>query len=286
LTKLLFSEILLQKSFSIGCRGASKMYQLVRKSKKNDFEYRRYFAKKDHSGTVQDNYLTVVFHGHTSDLDLWHNRCMQIRDAIPNNTVVAIQAPFVSKKEGYTWLDLSSPLYLAKTMVMQFFGVAPIVKQLNQFIDKKAEEYGVEKENVALIGHSMGGIMALQTAFNSRSLYGVVCGLSSALPPFTKVKNRPEVFVTMGSEDAVFIKKYVPELGKLNKVFNKFVGGFGLEYKSTISKLKKHKVNFIDRLYEGEGHDISDAMLKDGISYISEQLSNKKTINKCKTLPV
>lgn len=258
------------------------MYELVQKQSLSDFEYRRYFANEDISDKLADRYLTVVLHGHTGDLDLWHERCLKIRDAIPNNTVIAVQAPFISKKEGYTWLDFGKPLTLAKDLVKQFFGVAPIFNQLSKFVDKKAEEYGIEKENIALVGHSMGGVMALQTAFNSRSRYGIVFGLAAALPPFVKIKSKTDVFLTIGSEDEVFVKTNVPELGKLNAVFNRFVKGFGLEYNTTVNRLRKHGINLVNKVYEGEGHYFSEQMLEDGINYLADKLTCKSLINKQK----
>jgi len=259
------------------------MYEMVQKTGKDDFEYRLYHAKGGVTKT-----LTVVLHGQGSSLDKWHNRCIQIRDAIPNTAVIAIQAPMKGEIRGlpaYRWLDCEGVPGKIKNFSKHIFGGVSIIKKVSNFIDKKSEELGIRKENMALVGHSMGGIIALQVAFNSKAAYGAVFGMGTALMPFTKVNSKPDLFLTMGSEDKVFGPKSIVAKKGLSGVFNKLGRKFfGLQESNTIKRLGKYNIAYEYKTYEGKGHSVSDDVLNEGISFISERLRYKKLLNNFKSL--
>lgn len=261
-------------------------YIVEPKTREDSFLIRNYTPVVKLKKSEQDNYMTIILHGQTSNLDKWHDRCLQIRGAISNNRVIAIQAPIEGTKldektnevvPAFSWLDFESPLGALEIFAGHLTTGIPIVKKLEKFIDEKSELYGVEKKNTAIMGHSMGGMIALQLAFNSAVSYGAVFGVGTALLPLTKKNNEPNIFLAMGDEDHHFRKKDKVERQGLSKVFNNFVKEmFSLQDVATIRRMGKKKIAYTVRNYLGEGHDISPEMWKDGVDHVVKHLVTKR----------
>jgi|GEM_PF-2309904 len=267
-------------------------YEVEPKLTEDGFLSRHYSAIINPKNQDKTKYMTIILHGQTSNLDKWNDRCQQIRKAINNNVVIAIQAPIEGTKldektntvvPAYSWLDIDNPLVKLTDFALHLTTGIPVVNRLEKFIDTQAERYGVEKKNIAIMGHSMGGILALQLAFNSTVPHGAIFGTGTALLPFTRKKSEPHLFLAMGSEDDIFNKKEAPNNKKgLSKLFNKAVKAlFSMQQNSTVARLGRKKIAYSYRTYPNQTHEIAHEMWADGVTHVVAHLVSKHHAVKC-----
>ncbi len=108
--------------------------------------------------------LIVLFHGHGSNLSIWHKRAAQMQAERPDADVMVLQGPIrIKGKDAYTWLPYQTPvLKTAKTWLTHVFGRLQVAHDINTFLDKQLAKRNLQAEDCGLVGNSMGTIVALQ----------------------------------------------------------------------------------------------------------------------------
>jgi phospholipase/carboxylesterase len=79
-----------------------------------------------------------------------------------------------------------------------------LAPRLNAFIDAQRDALGIEDENIALMGFSQGGGVALATAFSRHSAIGCVVGHSTLVRPDKSFTAKPPTLFIYGTADEEF----------------------------------------------------------------------------------
>lgn len=151
--------------------------------------------------------LVVFVHGYGADgADL-----LDIGDVLaphlPGTAFVAPDAPerCTNNAFGYQWFPI--PWLDGSSEEAARAGMALSVKDLNAFLDKRLEEYGLAPAALALIGFSQGSMMSLHIApRRAEKMAGVVSISGRLLVPETlqaETVVKPPVLLMHGDQDQV-----------------------------------------------------------------------------------
>ena len=151
--------------------------------------------------------LVVFVHGYGADgADL-----LDIGDVLaphlPGTAFVAPDAPdrCTNNAFGYQWFPI--PWLDGSSEAESRAGMALSVNDLNAFLDKRLEEYGLTPSALALIGFSQGAMMSLHIApRRAEKLAGVVSISGRLLVPETlqaETVVKPPVLLMHGDQDQV-----------------------------------------------------------------------------------
>ena len=151
--------------------------------------------------------LVVFVHGYGADgADL-----LDIGDVLarhlPGAAFVSPDAPekCVNNPFGFQWFPI--PWLDGSTEAAAKVGMAQSVKDLNAFLDKRLEEYGLTPDALALVGFSQGAMMSLHIApRRTDRMAGVVAISGRLLVPETleaEAQVKPPVLLMHGDQDQV-----------------------------------------------------------------------------------
>jgi len=236
--------------------------------REDGFEFSLLPAKSGKAGS-----LIIVMHGHGSNPANWQDAAEQLHEQIPDADIINLQGPVKVKGGGHTWLAYQGPkAEQAKETLAMIFNNLPVVDKLNSFLDKQLEKRGLSDENLGILGSSMGGITALQTALNRAKPIAGVVSHSGALLPFTKVKSKPDILLIMGGKDDVFCK---PKPGKLKRAFNAVAKALCLQHKDTLRRLRKKRISFTERFYPELKHEHTEETVHEAGLFLNNALHKK-----------
>lgn len=144
---------------------------------KQEFEY-----IVEQKGAGQPEKLVFLFHGYGLNAYVMHKLALQLLEDIPDVKVIMPHAPeplMMPIVDNDTALRVPQQL-LGKEAVLteglQWFDIAnkhineyrdPLYKlagKLNKFIDEKRDEHGLKDKDIAIMGFSQGGAVAIYTA--------------------------------------------------------------------------------------------------------------------------
>lgn len=239
--------------------------------REDGFEFALLPAK---SGTAKA--LIVVMHGHGSNPANWQAAAEQLHEQIPDADIINLQGPVKlanTSPQGYTWNAYQgSKKAVAKECLSVVFNNLPVVDKLNSFLDAQLAKRGLSDENLGLLGSSMGGITALQTALARARPVAAVVSHSGALLPFTKVKSQPDILLIMGGKDDVFFR---PKPRGLRRVFNALAKPLRLQHRDTVRRLRRLRLSFCQRFYPALGHDHTEESVREAGSFLNNALRRK-----------
>lgn len=125
------------------------------------------------------------------------NQLQNVLFLAPDAPDACDMAPF-----GYQWFSLQDRSYNA-----MLAGIESAAPKLNAFIDRQLDIYGLEAEDIALVGFSQGTMMALYTALRRNDCVAAIVGFSGALiaPEAlgAEIAARPPVCLIHGDADPV-----------------------------------------------------------------------------------
>lgn len=248
--------------------------------KENGFEFALFPAR-----TEKPQSLVIYMHGVGDNARNFDHYAAALQEKIPGADVISLQAPIKFEhpdlpkgQEGYTWFPYGGKvLPQVKTWLMHIFNRLPVAGKVEAFAKAQLEKRGLGSGDLAFAGHSMGAIVALEAGLSSRKAVAAVASLGGTVPPFTKVKSRPEVFLQMGQWDDVF-NEPAPRLpkGTLKRAFTKAADKLSLRHGRATERLQKKGIAFTGKIYEGQGHMLDEAAWADSASFIAEALQKRR----------
>ena len=251
-----------------------------------------FYSLKAKSGDTKS--LIVILHGHNSHPSKYIKWAKKTQDENPDADVILIRAPIATQaseeeKERhnlkdaddlYTWFNLEKKTsQQAGLLVKHAFNRVAVVSRLNKFIDKQLEKRELEDENLALMGFSLGGGVALQTALRRKEKVAAVVCHSGAVLPFTKARKKPDTLVIMGDQDELFYaeKKKLPKKASgLLKMFHKAGMKLNLHHDKSVKRLQKAGVPVEEKIFEGQPHRITEESWNEATKFVASRLKPKK----------
>lgn len=171
--------------------------------------------------------LVFLLHGYGKNARLMEKVADSVAEAMPDAHIIMPHAPFLldmpDNEDGHILKiphDVKKdnrknvPGYLRR----QWFSVAfkdvnkmrreilCVARELNRFIDKKRDELGLEDRDIAIMGFSQGGGIALYTAYSRQGQVGCVVGHSTIFVGDKGLKSAPATLFIYGDNDNEFTK--------------------------------------------------------------------------------
>ena len=145
--------------------------------------------------------IVVLLHGYGSDGADMIGLAPSWQEALPHALFLAPHAPQrCAIGMGYQWWGLStfSPQAMAA-------GAASAAPAIEQFLDRKLEQYGLDEAALALVGFSQGTMMALHVGLRRSRPVAAIVGYSGMLLGAHELAHgpisRPPVLLVHGSAD-------------------------------------------------------------------------------------
>ena len=155
----------------------------------------------------------IMLHGYGADGYDLISMAPSLAQFLPNTVFYAPNAP-QKEMNGYKWFDIDE---LASASVYErFLYIQTLMEKaekniniINDFIEEIKLKDKIKDEQIALLGFSQGGLLALMTGLERSQTLAALVGCS-AIPlaineamPIEKVISRPPVFLTHGEDDDV-----------------------------------------------------------------------------------
>lgn len=155
--------------------------------------------------------LVVLLHGVGADGNDLIGLAPYFAEALPDAAFVAPDAPFAFDMApfGRQWFSLAD---LRPEAVAA--GVRRAAPMLDAFIDAELKRRGLADEQLALLGFSQGGMMALHVALRRPRACAAVLGYSGLLAApeslGAEIRSRPPVLLVHGDADEVVPVRNLP----------------------------------------------------------------------------
>ena len=151
------------------------------------------------SKTIQK--IVIILHGYGASGDDLLSLAVEWQQQMPNTLFLLPNAPtFLAVSQGYQWFDLPDLSY--PTLIRE---IDPAIPVLQKYIDCVLRQYRVSEQDVALVGFSQGGMMALGAALVRTRAIAAVVSYSGAfvLPETYAVNAAVPVLLIHGDQDQV-----------------------------------------------------------------------------------
>jgi phospholipase/carboxylesterase len=135
-------------------------------------------------------------------------------------------------------------------------SVERALASLEEFVEQASARYPIDREKLALLGFSQGGVMAYALTLQAPKRFAALAALSSWLPPILAERGQPgalerlPVLVQHGTRDELI----EPSRGR-----------------SSVEALRELRAAVIYREYE-MGHEINAASLADLSAFLQEKV--------------
>ncbi|GAA4113369.1 alpha/beta fold hydrolase [Aquimarina addita] len=144
--------------------------------------------------------LLILLHGMNSNTDMWNDFVKYI----PKKTlVIAIEAPFTSKKNAYRWydIDVTKKPYLSDVVQMD-----ESTRKIEYFITTIQSKHKISTEKIAIAGFSQGAILSLNLALTNPEVVNFIGIFSGMLPDTMDTRisdtcSKLSFFITHGTQD-------------------------------------------------------------------------------------
>jgi len=204
-----------------------------------------------------------MFHGtgQTPEHILPHAR--DLHTDMPHTDIICPLGPaiFTSRKLGIradqklrTWVKHDSLQERTRFFLRGTFNRLGLLNDLNNFIDAELQNRNLSRENLGLLGFSLGGSIALLTAFSHKTGPAAVAAHSAMLFPYHYTKSTPPTLWIMGDQDKRYdiLKKLETKrrTGLLSQYFNYY-------HAASIKRLEKDSIPVEIQIIKGLDHDMS-----------------------------
>ena len=167
-----------------------------------------------------------LFHGYGADGTDLFALTEELGKHFKNMAFFAPNAPTVTIGGGYEWFSLDD--YFSKpTLDINYLNILetraieklPIVEE---YISQIEVQYQIKRENIFIAGFSQGGLIAAQTAFQSKSSFnGLILMSPVPMVNISSAANKIPVLLTRGLQDTI-IPFEAAELTKPTLIQNNF----------------------------------------------------------------
>lgn len=237
--------------------------------------------------------LVVILHGHNSNPLNYRHLAQKTQDELGEVDVLIVRGPVKLKatteekaKKGlpeeedlYSWLDMQKKRgKQTKLLLRTVFNRMPVIDKLNAFIDHQLKQRGLKDENLALMGFSMGGAMAVHTAAKRpKKCAAVVCHSGTVLP-LLKTKSKPDTLVIMGDKDDLFYEpqhRMAQGTSRLIKAFQKAGVKVSFHHNRALKRLQKAGIPVTAEVIKDLTHRVSDETWDKANTFVGERLKKK-----------
>lgn len=161
-----------------------------------------HYIQKPTSGEVPKQ-IIILLHGYGSNGRDLISLAPYWQHVVPDALFVSPDAPFpceIAPERGFQWFPL-----MERTPEEYLEGVENAAPILDAYLDKILDEYGLENENLALVGFSQGTMMSLYAGLRRKQQIAGILGYSGALigGENLKTENRPPIHLIHGEADSV-----------------------------------------------------------------------------------
>ena len=150
----------------------------------------------------------ILLHGYGADGADLFTLSEELKKHFKNMAFFAPNAPTVTIGGGYEWFSLDD--YFSKpTLDINYLNILetraieklPIVEE---YISQIEVQYQIKRENIFIAGFSQGGLIAAQTAFQSKNAFnGLILMSPVPMANIAPSANKIPVLLTRGLEDTV-----------------------------------------------------------------------------------
>ncbi len=182
----------------------------------------QYLENMPENGKVSQ--IVVLLHGYGRDATLMGKLAGELRARLPQALILMPQAPeemeaAVSDDNVLRYpaqLRDDEALNLPPATRRKWFSIRgaslqeltsrilKVTSLINDFISQKRDEYGLLDQDVALMGFSQGGVVALYSAYHREGTLACVVGHSTIFMPGTALKSSVPTLYLYGLEDEEF----------------------------------------------------------------------------------
>lgn len=161
-----------------------------------------------------------------------------------------VTVPIAPQMNGYGWFSLTmgappDPASMQRAL-----------DSLGRFIDEAMRRYPIDRDKLALLGFSQGGVMAYALALQTPKRFAALAALSSWLPPVLAERGAP------GSLERLPV---LVQHGTRDELIDASRG------RSSVEALRSLRAAVVYREYE-MGHEISAASLRDLSQFLQEKI--------------
>jgi phospholipase/carboxylesterase len=234
--------------------------------------------------------LIVILHGHGSHPNKYASWALKTQQVNPDADLILVRAPVALKAtenqkiarslpgidDLYTWYKLDRKAHRQAGLILKHaFRRLTVFNKLNRLIDNQLQKRNLQDKDLAFIGFSMGGTMAVQTALRRKGECAAVVCHSGAVLPFTKARKKPDTLMIMGDQDELFFlpEKKTPRKGsRFLNAFKKAGLNINLHHKRSVRRLQKAGIEVTERIFKDLDHRITDASWQEASSFVAQKL--------------
>jgi phospholipase/carboxylesterase len=215
--------------------------------------------------------LVVLVHGYGVHAGYMKTLARDIMKEMPDALVVCPQAPHAMNlpKQGDappfpTPEEALNPRRgMPRSLQREWFSIALAPAQIHQklletaqavngFVDELRDRLGIQDKDVAMMGFSQGGAVAMYSAFTRGRDVGCVVAHSSLIIHTKDFKNKPPTLLVYGGEDKSFSQDRYRD--------------------HAIEPLEDYLSDFTAKKFEKLGHDTSAESRRATVDYIRKKL--------------
>ena len=240
------------------------------------------------SGEVKS--LIVILHGHGSHPDKYLQWAHKTQEANPDADLILVRAPVALRAteaqkisrnlqgvdDLYTWYKLDKrPGLQVELLLKQALRRLTVFGKLNKMIDNQLQKRSLQDKDLAFIGFSMGGTMAVQTALRRKKECAAVVCHSGAVLPFTRARKKPDTLMIMGDKDELFFLTERKGQRKSSRIFRAFhQAGMkaNLHHERSVRRLQKAGVSVTERIFRDLDHRITEDSWHEASSFVAKKL--------------
>lgn len=244
------------------------------------------------SGSVKS--LIVILHGHGSHPDKFVKWAKKAQERNPDADVLVVRGPkathatpaqkaahkFFEDDDLYSWYGpRKRPSKKTSFVFSNVFNRQTVIGKLNRMLDSQLKQRGLRDKNLALIGFSMGGWVAVRTALTRKNECAAVVCHSGIVLPFTKAKRKPDTLMIMGDADGLFYaaaEKPAKKISAIARAFLRTKVRLGLNHDRSVKRLKKAGVPVEEKIFPGQGHRVTEESWEAASRFVAKNLKLKR----------